>query len=594
MTIEKLYSEAFPSKRGGNLYSAFSYPTKISPEVIAIFIASHTKPGDVVLDTFAGSGTTGLATLLCSNPTPEVVELAEKMNAPVTWGPRHAVLYELSTLGAFVSNTMCNPQDEELFLTEADRLINKVQEKLGWMYRVKDPDGNEGTLRHVIWSEMLECNDCGSEISYWDNSVNFEPLSISPDFKCKECGALTSTKNAKRVYEDYYDKLLNQRFTRKKKVIKRIYGQTGNKKWSRNPTEQDEILISKIEALSYSSFIPIQEMQWGDLYRSGYHNGITHFHHFYTKRNLHVFSMLWELIDEAPKSVQDALRFLVLSYNSSHSTIMTRVVVKSNQKDLVLTGAQSGVLYISNLPVEKNILLGLKRKLKTIYNAFKIVSKSTSTVQVVNGSSTEMEEVKNKSIDYIFTDPPFGDYIPYSELNFLNEVWLGHVTEKKDEAIISKSQKKTVSNYQDLIEQVFNEIGRVLKDKGKATVVFHSSKAEVWRALQLAYQKAGLHIKLSSILDKLQGSFKQVSSNVSVKGDPLLLLEKDSILIDQVKFNESSIENQINDIILTMKLNKEPISKERIFSRFVNYRLENNLEVPMNAPEFYKIVSRMV
>ncbi|GGE36083.1 hypothetical protein GCM10011391_13620 [Pullulanibacillus camelliae] len=594
MPIENLYSEAFPSKRSGNLYSAFSYPTKISPEVIAVFIASHTNPGDVVLDTFAGSGTTGLATLLCSNPPEEVIDLAKKMNAPVKWGPRKAVLYEVSTLGSFVSKTMCTPIDEDLFLSEAEKLIKRVEKKIGWMYKTIDPEGNEGVIRHIIWSEILKCNNCGHEVSYWDNSVGFDPLVISSKFVCDRCGYTGKTNAIKRSVEEYYDQILNKKTVRKKRIIKRIYGQTGNKKWFRDPVDEDYQLLSKIEDVPYTSFVPVEKIEWGDLYRSGYHSGISHIHHFYTNRNLHIISNLWEMIKYAPESVRDALRFLVLSYNSSHSTLMTRVVVKSNQKDFVITGAQSGVLYISNLPVEKNILLGLKRKIKTIYKAFKTTSESRSTVNVINRSSTNMIDLNNHSVNYVFTDPPFGDYIPYSEINYLNEVWLGQVTNKEDEAIVSEAQKKNVYSYQSMMEKVFREIARVLTNKGNATVVFHSSRADIWRALQRAYQKAGLKVKLSSVLDKLQGSFKQVTSNITVQGDPLLLLEKKDTGVKEFNSINISVEEQIENIIKKMKVKNEAIKKERVFSRFINFCLENNLEVPLNASEFYQIVHRMV
>ena len=32
-----------------------------------------------------------------------------------------------------------------------------------------------------------------------------------------------------------------------------------------------------------------------------------------------------------------------------------------------------------------------------------------------------MEE-SNNSIDFVFTDPPFGDFIPYAEVNQINEL----------------------------------------------------------------------------------------------------------------------------------------------------------------------------
>ena len=61
--VSVLYERALPAKRTGPLYGAFPYPTKISPDAIALYIASHTKPGDTVFDGFAGSGTTGVAAL---------------------------------------------------------------------------------------------------------------------------------------------------------------------------------------------------------------------------------------------------------------------------------------------------------------------------------------------------------------------------------------------------------------------------------------------------------------------------------------------------------------------------------------------------
>src|SRR4029077_10004734 len=96
--LEALYQEPLPSERTGALYNAFPYPTKISPEAIALFIAAHTKPGDTVFDGFAGSGTTGLAALLCENPPASLRARAKCLGLNVRWGARNAVLYELSAL----------------------------------------------------------------------------------------------------------------------------------------------------------------------------------------------------------------------------------------------------------------------------------------------------------------------------------------------------------------------------------------------------------------------------------------------------------------------------------------------------------------
>jgi hypothetical protein len=72
VSLDKLYGSPLPSTRTGMFYNAFAYPTKISPETIAVYIATHTKPNDTVLDVFGGSGSTGLAALMCEHPTAQM------------------------------------------------------------------------------------------------------------------------------------------------------------------------------------------------------------------------------------------------------------------------------------------------------------------------------------------------------------------------------------------------------------------------------------------------------------------------------------------------------------------------------------------
>ena len=189
----------------------------------------------------------------------------------------------------------------------------------------------------------------------------------------------------------------------------------------------------------------------------------------------------------------------------------------------MITGAQSGVLYVSGLPVEKNILDGLDRKIKTFTEAFALTAGSGSTVTVTCGSSTLLE-LQDDSVDYVFTDPPFGGYIPYAEINQLNEAWLGRLADRTQEAIVSPAQEKSVSDYAQLMTDVFSQVSRVLKPDGQATVVFHASKPAVWDALGDAFRINSFSIKATSILDKQQVSFKQVVSEGGTRDDAIFLL----------------------------------------------------------------------
>jgi hypothetical protein len=583
--LEALYDAPLPATRTGALYNAFSYPTKISPETIALFIATHTRPGDTVLDVFAGSGTTGLAAKLCAKPTPRMLELADEFGIEPAWGPRHAELYDIGVLPAFLSQTMGNPPEPQRFLAAAEALIDRVEKMNGWLYETVDENGDKAKIRHTIWTDFLLCPNCGAETSYWDAAVRRDPtLRLADTFECAGCENKVAIGDCKRAVETVNDPILGTKLTRRRREPVAVYGKTGKRNWQRAATYADAKLAKKARKVDVPASAPRAELEWGDLYRSGYHTGITHLHHFYTERNFLALSLLWDAIEQEDADLRDALRLLVLSFNASHSTLMTRVVVKQNQKEFILTGAQSGVLYVSSLPVEKNVFEGVRRKIATITSAFELIYGSDSTVNVVNGSSTALQ-LDNDSIDYVFTDPPFGDYIPYAEINQLNEVWLGKLTDRDAEIIVSIAGGKDVSSYGDLMADVFGEVDRVLRPDGVATVVFHSAKAEVWRALTDAFAEADLAVMTTSVLDKTQASFKQVVSPVSVKGDPLILLGKSEA-------HERHLEtaDDVVDAVLAAADEStvaDERTRERLFSRFITRCLIEGVPVSIDAGEFY-------
>ena len=80
-----------PVKAGKNtpIYNAHSYHTKVPHQGIIPFIEHYTKPGDLILDPFCGSGMTGVAALLCPS------------------GPRHVILNDLSPAAIHIARNYC-------------------------------------------------------------------------------------------------------------------------------------------------------------------------------------------------------------------------------------------------------------------------------------------------------------------------------------------------------------------------------------------------------------------------------------------------------------------------------------------------------
>jgi predicted RNA methylase len=590
--LRALYRLPMRATRTGPLFGAFPYPTKISPEAIAIFIATHTEPGATVFDGFAGSGTTGIAAKLCERPTEPMQREAVRLGLRCQWGPRHAVLYELSTVGALVSRTLTKPPEPQRFQEAAEALLQSAETDVGNLYAARSPDGRPGTIRYTIWSDVLLCPACRQPSLLWDGCVSRRPARISDRFTCPECATTTPLDQVERCTELQPDLLLGGSRALRRREPVWLYGISAGKHWSRAVTVDDRKLIANLQQASIPPAVPQIAIPWGDLYRSGYHVGISHLHHFYTARNLLVFANLWARTWAFANPLGEALRFWLLSYNAAHATIMTRVVAKTGYDDLVVTSAQPGVLYVSGLPVEKNLFSGLRRKLKTIAAAFGIMHPLVGRVEVRQQSSCSVDLADN-TVDYVFTDPPFGGNIPYAEINFINEAWLGSYTDRTDEAIISPAQNKSLQDYRRLLGSGLTEARRVLKDEGQATIVFHSSTATVWNALQSAYTDAGFSVCRTSILDKTQGSFKQVTTTGAVKGDPILLLEKSAKTSGISATDVWRVADELRQSAIHAA---DPLERtaERLYSRLVAHFLKHNQPVPLDADTFYRWHARVM
>ncbi len=148
----------------------------------------------------------------------------------------------------------------------------------------------------------------------------------------------------------------------------------------------------------------------------------------------------------------------------------------------------AGVYYVPAQFAEPSPRYNLTGKLDRLIKAFSAYQAVDGATITTLGSATKIP-VPPSSVDYIFTDPPFGDNLPYAELNFLVESWHRVMTDAKPEAIVDRSKQnrsaqKSVTDYRDLLSRCFVEYYRVLKPGRWMTVVFSNTRASVWNAIQ--------------------------------------------------------------------------------------------------------------
>jgi DNA modification methylase len=167
-----------------------------------------------------------------------------------------------------------------------------------------------------------------------------------------------------------------------------------------------------------------------------------------------------------------------------------------------------------------------------------------------------MDYLPDNSVDLIFTDPPFGSNINYSEMNILWEAWLGKFTNATEEAIVSKIQRKGISQYQTLMTQSFQESWRVLKPGHWMLVVFMNSSTEIWEALRQAIGNAGFHIVQVDIFDKQHSTFKQLVSENTVGSDLVLHCRKGKQNQELYQQKDKNAHKSIINFLTTIDVSK--------------------------------------
>ena len=73
----------------------------------------------------------------------------------------------LGALGSLVAKTLTDPPNPESFRMAANEILSDIVRECGWMYATRDVNGDLGSVRHTIWSEMVRCPACRKKVSLW-------------------------------------------------------------------------------------------------------------------------------------------------------------------------------------------------------------------------------------------------------------------------------------------------------------------------------------------------------------------------------------------------------------------------------------------
>ncbi len=586
------------------LYKAHSYHTKVPHLAIVPSILHYTHPGDVVLDSFAGSGMTGVAAQWCGCAPATYrheLEIAWKKEgrAAPQWGVRRVVLNDLSPAATFISANYNLPFDVDAFAKAGKQLLKDVDHELGWMYETLHSDGKtKGRIEFTVWSQIYSCPECAGEINFTAEALDEDTKRVREDFPCPHCGALLTKQRLERIQTAKADAATGQTIQVPKRAPSLISYVVGKARHEKKPDASDLALLSRIEALPLPAKVPthlIPPMHMTHERARMDYSGITHIHHFFLPRAAQAMGKLWERANAHPDArirgfllfmVEQAIwGFAVLNrYSPSHFSQVNR--------------ALNGVYYVASQHSECSPSYNLGGKLDRLAKAFQGYHARENTAAITAGTAARVP-LPDASIDYVFTDPPFGENIYYSDLNFLVESWHGVTTDAQPEAIIDRFKNKALPEYQHLMQRCFAEYHRVLKPGRWMTVVFSNSKASVWNAIQVALQQAGFVVAEVTALDKVQGSYRQVTSTTAVKQDLVISAYKPNGGLEQRMAQRGATPDsawdfvqahlrqlsvtKVKDGALEFIVEREP---RRIYDRLVAWFVRHDAPVPLSSDEF--------
>lgn len=491
VTIEQPAAEGISAGKNTYTYDAHTYHTKVPPQGIAEVIKRYLPHGGLVLDPFSGSGMTGVASRIVGSDV---------------------ILNELSPAASFISSCFTGNIDADYYEEGVRKLLEKTNAKRLSLYSTSCRECSKTTeIIFTVWSYRVQCTACNHDFVLWDECRSYgktvKDHKILKEFPCPACNTVVKKSRLSRTYS--------------------VPVMLGYKCCSSTIREHDltQDDLEKIRFIDESpvphvGFFPTELLPDGANLNQPKRHGLTSIDKFYTSRNLHAMSTLWYEIN----CVTDPALAQYLAF--TFTSLYQRVTKMSEYRFWGGSGntANFNVPYIFR---EANVFATFERKAKSIHDHLSTTSVNYKGNAIVHtGSATNLSFIPNNSVDLIFTDPPFGANINYSEMNILWESWLGRYTDNKHEAIVSKVQKKDLPAYQNLMTDSLKECHRVLRPGHWMIVVFMISASDVWEAIRSAVLKSGFSIERVDIFDKQHGTFKHFVSDNTAGCDLMLHCRK--------------------------------------------------------------------
>jgi 16S rRNA G966 N2-methylase RsmD len=565
----KPFDQPITTTKATAIYNMHSYHQGKKPhDAIRQYIRHYTKSEDLILDPFSGSGSTSLAALMEG---------------------RSMIAIDLSPAATFITKSYCTPVATDELTRVFEELKTEVEPEMRWLYETRcDRCDGRATTAFTVYSFVFQCPRCLEKFPLFDcaeaqgETLAGKPKTIST---CPYC-------NARGISEEISTH--SQRFAPVPVLVNYLCEegckpQRGERRHNdSNPKKRqffelyDLTKVHQIESKEIPYPYPHHRMMnveankgtWGDKWRAGTSNFRT-VEELYTKRNL------WAIALWLNAAKDDRIKFAISSLLLGLSK-MCRYDPNWSFPFPIM----SGTYYLPQISKEMNAFLGVCSKTKnTLSRGWEAIRNETTLIKTANllistQSCTSIPALKANSIDYIFTDPPYGANVQYGELNFVWEAWLGFDTHwHKDEIIVNVTRDKTDEDWAELMKQAMNECYRVLKPGRWISMCYHDTSEGTWQLLQDLMSENGFipeKTNNSLFIDTGGTTYNQITAEKVTKRDLVINFRKpypNEISGQMVLFDENDFTTfqEAAHLILAETLTAHPgSSADRLYDELVS------------------------
>ena len=439
--MDRINSALVP-KTHTSMYLMHKYWARKPHNIVNEYIKTYSKEGEIVLDPFCGSGVTAIESLKLG---------------------RKAIAIDLDPMATFITRMTAMPIDIKKFKRAYDTIRKNVKDEILSFYKTTCRCCKyEVTASHLIWE--TDKNDSELPTKVW--------------YKCPHCGGKT---------------------------------------FEREPINKNDLqLLDKIDDMKIPYWFPDNELIWNT--RINVHKGMK-VSDLFTKRALIGLSVLHDAIEKIEDELsKEMMRFVFSSTLPQASKLVFVIERRGRQTGEIKRTQEVGSwatrgYWIPPKHFEVNLWNCFRNRFKKILRGKK---ESNSLIRRFDEADEFSDLVANKniliktanvleltdfiphnSVDYVFTDPPYGDSIPYFELDYMWSSWLRFDVDFENEIVISDSpeRNKNCELYEKMLHAAFAQIYRVLKPGRYMTVTFHNTNMRIWNCIIRAVVSSGFSLE---------------------------------------------------------------------------------------------------